>query len=198
MFPVRSRWMFVRVVGALACFLASAHAQAETYRWVTPDGAVHYGDAMPSGQAERGYDIIDPATGTVIQRIERAKTPQELAAIEAKKNAEAAAAQAAAQKHAAQERYDKMLLDLYSSSADIRRMRDSRLAEIDKQIQQRKNALSRLEESAKSASLADAAHAIPESLKIRKSIARLEDERDRVATQFAADLNRFQQLKPGK
>ena len=187
------------VVGSLfSLVMLSAPAEAVTYRWVTPDGAVHFGDAMPSDQAERGYDIIDPVTGEVKEHIDRAKTPQELAEIAAKQKAQAAAARKAAQEKAAQEKYDKMLLDLYSSRADIMRMRDSRLAEIDKQIQQAQDQLKRLEAHSKSGSLKDSAAAIPESLKIRQHIARLEDERERVDSRFAADLKRFEELKPGR
>lgn len=187
------------VLGSLISLIfLSAPAEAVTYRWMTPDGAVHFGDAMPSDQAERGYDIIDPVTGEVKEHIDRAKTPQELAEIAAKQKAQAAAARKAAQEKAAQEKYDKMLLDLYSSRADIMRMRDSRLAEIDKQIQQAQGQLKRLEAHSKAGSLTDSAAAIPESLKIRRHIAELQDERERVDARFAADLKRFQVLKPGR
>ena len=185
-----------RAVGALLFFSAVGAvvpAWAETYRWVTPDGAVHFGDAMPSDQAVRGYDIIDPATGSVLKHIDRAKTAQELQAIDAQKAAAAKQAEAAE----ARQRHDDMLLDLYASSEDIRRVRDQRLAELDKQIRQAKEALARNQASGEG-SLSAAAIAVRESLAIRRNIAMLEDRRDRVAQQFDADLKRFKELRPGK
>ncbi len=168
-------------------------ALAETYRWVTPDGAMHYGDAMPSNQALRGYDIIDPSTGSVLKHIDRAKTPQELQAMEDQKAAAAKKAEA----DAVQARHDRMLLDLYASVNDIRRVRDHRIAELDAQIKQAKEALVRNEVRGKG-SLADAPSALKDSLQIRQNIATLEDRRDRVAQQFDADMARFEQLKPSK
>ena len=185
-----------RAVGALlVCWAvgATVPAWAGTYRWVTPDGAVHFGDAMPSDQAVRGYDIIDPSTGSVLEHIDRAKTPQELQAIDAQKAAQAKQAEAAE----AKQRHDDMLLDLYASSEDIRRARNQRLAEIDKQIQQAKDALARNQASGEG-SLSAAATAVRESLAIRRNIAMLEDRRDRMAQQFDADLKRFKELRPGK
>lgn len=171
--------------------VCAAPAWAETYRWVTPDGAVHFGDAMPSDQAARGYDIIDPTTGAVVQHIERAKTAQELQAIEAKKVAAAKKAEA----EAAQAQHDQMLLQLYASADDIRRVRDHRLSELDTQIKQAKEALARSKERGE-ASLSDAASSIRESLAIRKNIAALEDRRERIAQQFDADIKRFEMIKP--
>ena len=101
---------------------------------------VHYGDNMPSSQAMEGYDLINPSTGEVIRHIDRAKTPQELAAEAA---AKAAAKQAAEKKRAeeeAQAQRDHMLLDLYSTTDDLERARKQRLEEIDGLIKQTENA----------------------------------------------------------
>lgn len=169
-------------------------AEAELYRWTTPDGQIHFGDNMPSSQAERGYDIINPATGVVIRHINRAKTPDELAAEAAAEQKRQEEAKAAAD----QARKDQVLLQLYSNKADIERARAQRMAEVNAQITQLKNALNRAEvrgRSEKPSEVAAAAHDVDQ---LRKNLADLYGVHDDVVRQFDHDLRRFDELTKHK
>ncbi|HUX82758.1 MAG TPA: DUF4124 domain-containing protein [Halothiobacillus sp.] len=179
------------LVGAL---LMPVLAEAELYRWTTPDGQIHFGDNMPSSQAERGYDIINPATGVVTRHINRAKTPDELAAEAAAEQKRQEEAKAAAD----QARKDQVLLQLYSNKADIERARAQRMAEVNAQITQLKNALNRAElrgRSEKPSEVAAAAHDVEQ---LRKNLADLYGVRDDVVRQFDHDLRRFDELTKHK
>ena len=50
---------------------------AEYYRWIDQDGEVQYGDHVPAEETEHGRIRIGE-TGQVIEKIEPAKTPEEL------------------------------------------------------------------------------------------------------------------------
>lgn len=165
-------------------------AEAELYRWTTPDGRIHFGDNMPSSQAARGYDVINPATGEVIRHVERAKTPAELAAAaaeEEKRHADAAAAAEKAKK-------DEILLQLYSNTSDIERARKQRLAEVNAQITQVENALKRAERRSLSDKPSEVTSASKDVTHLRKTLADLYGTRDEVVRQFEHDLKRFEQL----
>lgn len=174
----------------------SGVANADLYRWTTKDGMVHYGDNMPSSQAIEGYDLINPSTGEVIQHIDRAKTPQELAAEAAAKTA---AKQAAEKKHAedeAQAQRDHMLLDLYSNTSDLERARTQRLDEIDGLIKQTQNALDRANERSKHAQASSEQQAaLRDMLQLRKNLFDLQERRNDTSKRFDEDLRRFEQLQ---
>lgn len=178
----------------LLLMLLPGRASAEMYRWTTPDGAIHFGDSMPSSQAARGYEIIDPQSGDVIRQIHPAKTPQELAAEAAAKQAAAEQAEAAAE----QARQDQMLLDLYSSTADIKRARDQRLGELDAQIKQMMAALMRASVRSRSSNPTEAESAGRDLAQLRKNIADLNGVRDAAARQFDRYLQRYKILTAHK
>nr|WP_290679619.1 DUF4124 domain-containing protein [Halothiobacillus sp. 15-55-196] len=170
-------------------FVSVAHA--DLYRWTTRDGMVHYGDNMPSSQALDGYDLINPTTGEVIRHIDRAKTPQELAA-------EAAAKAADEKKQAeevAQAQRDHMLLDLYSNTSDLERARAQRLGEIDGLIKQTRNALDRANERSKHAQASsEQKAAFKDMIQLRKNLFDLQERRDETVQRFDEDLRRLEQL----
>lgn len=179
------------LAGVMGLILLPLSAQAELYRWTTPDGHLHYGDNMPSGQAEHGYDIINPATGEVIRHIDRAKTPEELAAAAAEERKREEAAKAAEE----QARKDRVLLQLYASRADIERARTQRLAEVNAQIKQVEDALKRADIRARSDQPSEVASANRDMAQLRKNLADLYGVRDEVTAQFDHDIKRFEQLK---
>ncbi len=153
---------------------------------------MHYGDNMPSSQALEGYDLINPTTGEVIRHIDRAKTPQELAA-------EAAAKTAEEKKQAeeeAQARRDHMLLDLYSNTSDLERARKQRLDEIDGLIKQTENAIARAHKrSINAAAESEKKAALRDLLQLRKNLFDLKERRDEASKRFDDDLRRFEQLQ---
>ncbi len=169
-------------------------AQAALYRWTAPNGDLHYSDNMPSSQAERGYDLINPLTGDVLKHFDRAKTPQEIAAEAAAKQARIAAIKAQEE----QARKDQALLDLYSSTDDLIRARKQRLVELDALINQAQDALKRTQERMLSTHSSEALAAQRDAIQLRKNLAELNDRRDDTVMQFARDANRLQQLLANK
>ncbi|WP_081441071.1 DUF4124 domain-containing protein [Halothiobacillus neapolitanus] len=171
-------------------FVSVAHA--DLYRWTTKDGMVHYGDNMPSSQALEGYDLINPATGEVIRHIDRARTPQELAAEAAAKTAE----EKKRAEEVAQAQRDRMLLDLYSNTSDLERARKQRLDEIDALIKQNQNALDRANERSKHAQASsEQKAAFKDVIQLRKNLFDLQERRDETSKRFAEDLQRLEQLQ---
>lgn len=191
---ILARGLVFFVAMVCASFVTVAHA--DLYRWTTEDGMVHYGDNMPSSQAIHGYDLINPTTGEVIRHIDRAKTPQEIAADEAAKAAAERARDKAKAEQEAQSRRDRMLLDLYSNTADLERARKRRLGEIDRMIEQTQNAIERANDQLKNAhSSAEQKSASDDILQLRRNLFDLQEHR-RVATkELDDDLRRFEQLK---
>lgn len=194
MFSARKTFMvpsaLLLAVVLTGLILAPEVAEAELYRWTTPDGRIHFGDNMPSSQATRGYDVINPGTGEVIRHVERVKTPAELAAAaaaEEKRHADAAAAAEEAKK-------DEILLQLYSNTSDIERARKQRMAEVNAQIKQVENALKRAERRSLSDKPSEVASAAKDITHLRKTLADLYGTRDEVVRQFEHDLKRFEQL----
>jgi hypothetical protein len=170
--------------------LAAPAAEADLYRWTSPNGEVHYGDNMPSSQAEHGYDLINPATGEVLKHFDRAKTPQEIAAEAAQEQARRAAIKAQED----QARRDRVLLELYGSLDDLERARKQRIAELDALIQQTKDSIKRTWTRTQSQNAQEALAAQKDSIQLRKNLADLEDRRDATVAQFAQDSHRLQQL----
>lgn len=168
-------------------------AYADMFRWEGPNGRVHYGDTLPPQQASHGYEVINPATGEVIQTIEPAKTQAQLAA-------EAEAKKAETQRQKEQEerqRHDQVLLDLYSSVDDIKRARDARLTDIDQQIKQAKGAIGRSEKRANDKNLPSSVRsdAKKDIQSLKERVQDLMDQRHQVQAKFEADIKRYEQIK---
>jgi len=121
-----------QIVLFAALMLIAAGAMAaptKVYKWVDKDGVVHFGSSVPPEYASQQTEQLN-AQGQVIKTQAAQKTPEQLAA-DAKAQQQAKQ-QAQAQADAA--RRDKVLLDTYTSVADIERDRDSKLSAIDAQI----------------------------------------------------------------
>lgn len=189
-YPPARRMVALSLVALLLTGLSTQSALADLYRWTSPNGDMHYSDNMPSAQAERGYDLINPATGEVLKHFKPAKTPAEIAAEQAAKQARLAASKAQAE----QAQKDQMLLSLYSSAADLIRARNQRLAELDGLIQQNQDAISRAWKRGLSHNAEEASAAQKDGAQLRQNLATLEDQRDRTARQFAQDEQRLNQL----
>ncbi|MBS0465133.1 MAG: DUF4124 domain-containing protein [Proteobacteria bacterium] len=107
-------------VGALA---AASIAQdqpagpAKLYRWVGPDGKVHYGDDIPPEALNQARQEISKNTGNVLKTVDRPLTAEERAAADAKTEADRQAGLALAK---AKEN-DQILLNSYPTEADLTR-----------------------------------------------------------------------------
>ena len=187
--PARTR----HVLTALLCLAIlptlTCQAAGHTYRWTDAEGSLQLGDTLPSGAAERGYQVIDPSTGAVIREVEPRKTPAQ----KAREEAERRAAEQAREKAEVQARRDRVLLSLYASVEDIERARDERLDRIDRRIDQFTESIERLRERL-SAGEAESGDAL-ELRKLSESRARLEFEREEIHARFEREIRRFRGLK---
>ena len=124
---MKIRPILVLIVVAL---IGAGTAQAQKlYRWVDEDGNVHYSDKVPPEQKDLARDELNKE-GMVVERVERAMTPEEKAA---KKAAEEALREANREREE-QRRKDAVLLESYASEEDIMRTRDQKLQAIERTI----------------------------------------------------------------
>lgn len=195
---------------ALALLLVGSLVQAangpKMYKWVDKDGITHYGSSIPPQYAAQASEQID-AQGNVIKTQAAQKTPEEIAA---EQQAQAQAAQQA-QAQAEQQAHDRVLLDTYSSTADMTRDRDSKIASIDAQINVFNGTISGLQTTL--ADLQDRANELqsrnkPVTPQLQKQIddsksqlianqqllLQEQQHRQQVMTQFANDIARYKQL----
>ncbi len=108
----------------LCCALGQPRPAAarDVYRWVDDHGVVHYGDQVPPQYATRERDVVN-SEGVVVQRMAAQKTPEQIAAEQARKrDIEEKASR------------DRNLLNTYVSVQEIERLRDQRLSLLADQI----------------------------------------------------------------
>ena len=195
---------------AIAFLAMSAIAFAGTapklYKWVDKQGVTHYGSTIPPEYAAQQTEQID-AHGNVVKTTAAQKTPEQIAAEQKAQQQMAQQAQA----DAARQAHDKVLLDTYTSTADMDRDRDSKLASIDAQINVFNGTISGLQTTL--ADLQDRSNELasknqPVTPKLQKQIddtkAQLitnqqqllkeQQHKQEVSTQFANDIERFKQL----
>lgn len=101
-----------------------APAGPKLYRWVGPDGKVHYGDDIPADALNQAREELSKKTGMTIRQVDRALTPEERAAAEAKAQADAKAAEALAQA----KQNDQVLVSSYPTEDDLKRAYNERIA----------------------------------------------------------------------
>ena len=203
---MKSRKLTLLTAVALLAVSALAFAGPKLYKWVDKDGITHYGSSIPPEYASQQTEQID-AHGNVVKTTAAQKTPEQLAA---EQKAQQQAAQQA-QVDAAQQAHDKVLLDTYTSTNDMDRDRDSKLASIDAQINVFNGTISGLQTTL--ADLQDRSNELvsknqPVTPKLQKQIddtkAQLitnqqqllkeQQHKQEVSTQFANDIARFKQL----
>lgn len=93
------------------------------YRWVGPDGKVHYGDDIPTDALNQARDELSRNSGMTLKHVDRALTVEERAAADAKVAADARAAEAMAKAH----QNDQMLLSSYPTEGDLQRAYQDRV-----------------------------------------------------------------------
>jgi hypothetical protein len=199
-------------VALLALALAGAGQAAgnldhNRYKWRDAQGNLHYGDTLPADAARLGYEIVNPQ-GLVIKRVERAKTPEELAAAKAV----AAREQAARAKAEELARADAQLLAGYPEERDLRRAQQQKLELLEQQVAAARVSL-RSQEQTLADSLARAADAertnrgLPEAeasrlaalrqqvVNQRLTVNRREAERAAAEEDFERELARYRELR---
>ena len=121
-----------RTTASLALILlliVSSGTTARTYRWVDENGRVRYSDRLPPEYVDKARSHLD-RRGIETQRVERAKTQEELA-----RDAELKQLQAEQQRLIeAQREKDRALLRTFRNEDDIQMARDGKLASIDTSI----------------------------------------------------------------
>lgn len=187
-------------------------SEPKTYRWVDKDGVVHFGDSVPPEYATSQKQVLNDY-GVPVATESGAKTAEQVAA-------EKAAAKKAAedrQKSILASRRDQVLLDTYLSVDEIEALRDRRIELIDTQIKVTENYLQGLRdilqklqtEAAGFKPYSPDPQAPPIDQRLAKELSttmdsimlyekNLADTRNRKADvlgQFAADINRFKELK---
>ena len=183
---------------ALSCL--SFPAYANTFRWVDDKGQVHYGDHIPPGVEDQAYSVINKE-GVTINSVEKAKTKEQLAEEQRLKK-----------QQAEQRNYDHILLDTYGKVSDLEETRDRFIASIEGLIKVSQHKLTNLNKeldklNKAAANLERDGKVISEVM--RKDITNLQAQIDRendfiraqrkqqtdIRAKFAADINRFQELK---
>lgn len=179
---------------------------AKLYKWVDEQGNVQYSDKIPPSAVSKSHQKLD-SRGLVIEKQERAKTPEEIAEEERIRKLQ----EETKRQMAEQEAKDRVLLNTYRSEDDIILARDGKLATIDSQIRITYTNITRLKErlsnhKRKAAIRERQGKSIPPQLltgieNTRReindsysSILRQEKDKDTIRSKYAHDLARFRSL----
>lgn len=205
----------------LAGFVASDVLVAgggSLFRFRDEAGHMHVASSLPPAYAQKGYEVLDRDTLKVRYRVEPALSAEQLNRQAQRDKADATAKAAAqeaenarAQTLAAQQNHDRMLLQTYSSSADIERLRDSKLESHSQILRAVENTIGHLRRNLQQmdATLAEhkaAGRAPPVTLvKARaktaadliaqeQAVSRIQGEQEAIRATFGADIERYQRL----
>lgn len=142
---MKTRIFLTLGAAALAAILsASALAQSQQgpklYKWVDKQGVTHYGSSVPPQYADQQLQVLN-SQGMTVKTLAAPKTPEQLAA---EKQQQATAAQET-EEQKKQHATDQMLLDTYTSVADIEQDRKTRAKAMDAQITVTNSAIASLE-----------------------------------------------------
>ncbi|HET9694987.1 MAG TPA: hypothetical protein VFP48_11425 [Steroidobacteraceae bacterium] len=202
----------VVILGALAAGVADAAqrntpkvATEEMYRCKAVNGRTYVSQAIPAECMDLDVEVLD-ATGRVVRVIPGRQSLDELAQQKAAADAKAAAAQR-----------DRTLLATYLTVADIERLRDQRIELLEQQnvvtrqyIQNLRAREARLMDSVqryRPYSTKPNAPALPEPIAseivntvkglqvYEQELTKNTAERERLTREFAADIQRFKELK---
>ncbi len=203
---IRSGIALAALLAAGVC-LAAGQADHNRYKWRDAAGNLHYADTLPADAARLGYEIVSPQ-GIVIKRVERAKTPEEVAADKASAATDKAARSAQEQR----QRADTQLLAGYPEERDLERAQKQKLELLDQQVVAAQISL-RSQEQTLADALAQAAEAertergLPAAqakqlsdlrLQVdaqRQVVSRRIAEREAARSAFAQELARYRELK---
>lgn len=198
----------IRYLVILPAFLVTTAVSAErTFKWVDEAGNIHFGDRVPPRYANRERVELN-GQGRTVKVYEAPKTEEEKA--ELKRQAELEAAEQ--ERIRKQKMHDLVLLATYTSEDDMLLTRDGKIASVDALIQLTN---SRIENSRKrllkleteAADFERSGKPVPKILQNQITTARTqikdneafvsakEEEKQKIAQQFSADISRYRELK---
>lgn len=205
------------LLGLLAATPSSADA-GRLFRYRDARGVMHIDTNLPPGQAQGGYEVLDQRTLKILNVVKAAPTAEELRARAAQRReamlAEESAKKAAEDKRAAlteQTLRDRMLLQTYASEADLARMRDAKLENLDLILRATENTIGHLQQNLqrndrllaehKAADRQPPAKVVTARAQTaadladqEKAAARTREEQAQMRAQFEADLDRYRRL----
>lgn len=199
----------------IALFAAfSAASGSKLYKWTDAQGRVHYSDKIPPDAAAREREIKS-SQGMTLERVEAAKSREQLEAERRQREQEEARRQAEEEAARKQAHADRTLLLTFSSTKEIERARDDRIAAIDGQITLTRSRIetlqNQLEKTRQQAATAErTGRGTPQELHNRARdierqiseaetfIATRQRERAAIIERFEADLARYKELKAGQ
>ncbi|MEM7081522.1 MAG: DUF4124 domain-containing protein [Pseudomonadota bacterium] len=196
-----------------ALMLAAPVAAEQMFKWVDENGVTHYGDSVPAKYANKERHVLNEQ-GVTVKKLDREKTDAELIA-DAKHQAELQAQAAEVER---QRERDRVLLDTYLSVDEIAMLRDRRLMAIEAQVGVIRQYLGTLqsrweeletetrkfnfpynEESDLPPLPEDLAQLIIHTERAMaehmQTVQTLRHEQNQIKAEFAADAERFKQLK---
>ena len=193
----------------LSVFLLQATAveAQKLYRWVDKDGKVHYSDQIPPEAVDQAREELNQA-GRTVDRVDRARTPEEIAA-------SAEAERVAAEQRKLQEEQDKMdaiLLNSYGNAEELKRSFDERFALVEQTIESARVGLRSQEKSlaellAHAAELEQQSKPVPDTVRASIELARKQTEEQRgfltkreqdkvkLEAEYAATAERYNALR---
>lgn len=128
------------ILCVLVLMLAGFSAEAKLYKWTDENGKVHYSDKMPPDQIKNAHEQLNKH-GVVKEQVSRELTDEEkiAQADEIKKRRELAEQQRLEAERLARER--NTILMSYSSADQITRLKQERIAALERNIQTAKDNL---------------------------------------------------------
>lgn len=202
----------VLLVAAALCIAVGTASAGALYKWIDEDGQVRYSDRLPAKQVKKKHQQLN-SQGVVVTTTEAARSEAELAAeAEAKRKADAQAAEDTRLKEI-QYKKDQVLLLTFSSEKELALARDDRLEVLDsvirlitKSIESNQQTLKELEATAEQ-NYTSQGNEVPGGLaqKIEHFTGKIEsrtdqllskiEEKNRINEQFELDLARFRELR---
>ena len=193
------------IAAPLVAHSAAPDSREQAYRCRDAKGQAHYGQSIPEVCMDLDIEVLDGA-GRVIRTIPGRRSLDQVAAQQAAE----VAAKTSAQR-------DRTLLATYLSVADIERLRDQRLELLEQQsrvteqyianLRERESRLAGDAQRFRPYSDRDGAAPLPDYLAeemvntvngrqvYEQELAKNTDERNRLRTEFDADIARFKELK---
>jgi len=193
------------IAAPLVAHSAAPDSREQAYRCRDAKGQAHYGQSIPEVCMDLDIEVLDGA-GRVIRTIPGRRSLDQVAA----KQAADDAAKTSAQR-------DRTLLATYLSVADIERLRDQRVELLEQQsrvteqyianLRERESRLVSDAQRFRPYSDRDGAAPLPDQLAeemvntvngrqvYEQQLAKNTDERNRLRTEFDADIARFKELK---
>jgi len=206
----KNRFLNMLVVSGLFAtgFLFSFSATAKLYKWVDENGTTHYGETIPPKYADKDRTVIDKSGLVKEQEVH---TPEELREVRKSRQREEELKRAEEQEKLEKKRYDKALVDSYTSVEEIELARkrniqqiELRIIGINANIRIAEEHLLSLQKEA--SAYTNSKREIPESLnvdmegaqarldKLRKDLEKPQSEKEAMDARYEADKARYREL----